>query len=62
MALFLYLRGFERYVVFLPLDSIDGGKRVLRISRYDLLMRAVNGKRPTLSILMFPTTTADVLS
>lgn len=41
-----YLRGFERYVVFLALGSIDGGKRVLRTSRYDLLMRAVNEKRP----------------
>lgn len=62
MVLFLYLRVFERYAVFLPLGSISGGKRVLRISRYDLLMRAVNGKRPTLSNLMSLPTTADVLS
>lgn len=44
MVLFLYLHGFKRDVVFLPLGRIDGGKRVLRISRYDLPMRAVNGK------------------
>lgn len=51
MVMFLYLHGFKRCVVFLPLGRIDGGKRVLRISRYDLPMRAVNRKAPTLSVL-----------
>ena len=40
-------------VAFLPLGSGDGTKRALKISRYDLLMRAVKKKKREHHLTMF---------